>query len=92
MAYNYTNPYNSPLFGAPIYPPVQQPTNDFIFVLDENAARSYPVGNGQKVTLWDKNNSTFYMKTVDANGIPDFRIFDFVDHINRHHLSYSPLP
>lgn len=83
MAYNYTNPFN---YGNPYlqtalgYVPTNtQPANDFIFVLDEAAARSYPVGNGQKATLWDKNNSVFYIKSVDANGIPDFRIFDFTE-------------
>ena len=63
MAYNYTNPYNSPLFGAPIYPPVQQPTNDFIFVLDENAARSYPVGN-VLLFIWK------HLRTLWTNMLP----------------------
>lgn len=84
MAYNYTNPFN---YGNPYlqtsplgYVPTNvQPNNDFIFVLDEAAARSYPVANGQKITLWDKNNSVFYIKSVDMNGIPDFRIFDFTE-------------
>ena len=89
MAYNYTNPFapNSTtgqgLYGSftvpSFYPPVQQPTNDLIFVLDESAARSYPVGNGQKVTLWDKNYPKFYIKSVDQNGIPSFRKFSFIE-------------
>lgn len=84
MAYNYTNPFNydNPyLQASPLgyIPTNAQPANDFIFVLDEAAARSYPVANGQKVTLWDKNNSVFYIKSVDTNGIPDFRIFDFTE-------------
>jgi hypothetical protein len=92
MAYNYTNPFAnqtlvpgsvgwSPNYGGNPLPNsvnvYQQ--NDLIFVLDENAARSYPVANGQKVTLWDKNYPKFYIKSVDQNGIPSFRKFSFTE-------------
>ena len=94
MAYNYTNPFASQTFTsgnigwAPDYGSgtnriipgfVNTPQNDLIFVLDENAARSYPVANGQKVTLWDKNYPKFYIKSVDQNGIPSFRKFSFIE-------------
>ena len=86
MAYNYTNPFNNlynPSYapGGPLVPqmPAYNQQNDLIFVLDENAARSYPVGNGQKVTLWDKNYPKFYIKSVDQNGIPSFRKFSFIE-------------
>lgn len=80
MAYNYTNPF-APNYttGQAFYSPIQQPTSDLIFVLDESAARSYPVANGQKVTLWDKNYPKFYIKSVDQNGIPSFRKFSFTE-------------
>lgn len=92
MAYNYTNPFAnqtlvpgsvgwSPNYGGNPLPNsvnvYQQ--NDLIFVLDENAARSYPLGNGQRVTLWDKNYPKFYIKAVDQNGIPSFRKFSFTE-------------
>ena len=85
MAYNYTNPFASSAvaggnFGSPYYQNTPQfITGDLIFVLDENAARSYPVANGQKVTLWDKDNPRFYIKSVDMNGIPSFRKFTFTE-------------
>lgn len=89
MAYEYTNPFTtqttftpgnigwSPNYGMGVLPNNIQPTNDLIFVLDESAARSYPVGNGKKVTLWDKNLPQFYIKAVDMNGVPSFRKFKF---------------
>lgn len=95
MAYNYTNPFAnqtmgvgsigwSPNYGTGVLPyNTQQSTNDLIFVLDENAARSYPVGNGQRVTLWDKNYPKFYIKSVDQNGIPSFRKFSFTEDIEQ---------
>lgn len=91
MAYNYTNPFANqtvvptsagwtPNYGTPLPNSLNMyQQNDLIFVLDESAARSYPVGNGQKVTLWDKNYPKFYIKSVDQNGIPSFRKFSFTE-------------
>lgn len=94
MAYNYTNPFASNPYivnpaanVGPVYYPRTSTDfgqqNDLIFVLDENAARSYPVANGQKVTLWDKNYPKFYIKAVDQNGIPSFRKFSFTEDIEQ---------
>lgn len=71
----------SPNYGGTSVNIYQQ--NDLIFVLDENAARSYPVANGQKVTLWDKNYPKFYIKSVDQNGIPSFRKFSFTEDVEQ---------
>ena len=87
MAYNYTNPFaNNPVnypsvgyTGINPYASTYSQQNDLIFVLDENAARSYPVANGQRVTLWDKDNPRFYIKSVDPTGIPSFRKFTFTE-------------
>ena len=104
MAYNYTNPFAnqtlvptsvswSPNYGGSPLPNsvnvYQQ--NDLIFVLDENAARSYPVANGQKVTLWDKNYPKFYIKSVDQNGIPGFRKFSFIEETDQPNIE-TPKP
>ena len=65
--------------------PVQQmqptlpPTNDFLWVLNENEATSYPVAPNNTVTLWDKNLPTIYIKSVNAQGIPSMRVLDFVE-------------
>lgn len=60
--------------------PIQgQPTNDFLWVLNENEATSYPVAPNNTVTLWDKNLPTIYIKSVNAQGVPSMRILDFTE-------------
>lgn len=65
----------------PIQPtPMQsQPTNDFLWVLNENEATSYPVAPNNTVTLWDKNLPTIYIKSVNAQGVPSMRVLDFTE-------------
>ena len=59
--------------------PITHPTNDMIWVLNENEATSYPVGLNNSVVLWDKNNPTIYVKSVNANGMPSMRVLDFTE-------------
>ena len=81
-------------FQPPIAQPMQnaqmpmqgQPTNDFLWVLNENEATSYPVAPNNTVTLWDKNLPTIYIKSVNAQGIPSMRILDFTE---RNSVSHS---
>ena len=56
-----------------------QPTNDSLWVLNENEATSYPVAPNNTVTLWDKNLPTIYSKSVNAQGVPSMRILDFTE-------------
>ena len=74
----YQQPMAQPMQTAPM--PVQnQPTNDFLWVLNENEATSYPVAPNNTVTLWDKNLPTIYIKSVNAQGVPSMRVLDFVE-------------
>lgn len=74
-------------FQQPMVQPTQnaqmpmqgQPTNDFLWVLNENEATSYPVAPNNTVTLWDKNLPTIYIKSVNAQGVPSMRILDFTE-------------
>ncbi len=74
-------------FQPPMAQPMQnaqmpmqgQPTNDFLWVLNENEATSYPVAPNNTVTLWDKNLPTIYIKSVNAHGVPSMRILDFTE-------------
>lgn len=74
-------------FQQPVPQPVQngqipvqgQPTNDFIWVLGQTEAESYPVAINNTVTLWDKNLPTIYIKSVNAQGVPSMRILDFTE-------------
>lgn len=72
----YQQPIAQPMQQAPIQ---TQPTNDFLWVLNENEATSYPVAPNNTVTLWDKNLPTIYIKSVNAQGVPSMRILDFTE-------------
>lgn len=73
-------PYQQPIQTNPAPIPMQtQQTNDMIFVLNENEANSWLVAPNNSVTLWDKNQQTIYIKSVNAQGIPSMRILDYVE-------------
>ena len=77
----------NPQFQQPMGQPMQnaqmpmqgQPTNDFLWVLNENEATSYPVAPNNTVILWDKNLPTVYIKSVNAQGVPSMRVLDFTE-------------
>ena len=75
---NMQQPLNQPMQNNPVTMP-QTPTNDMIWVLNENEATSYPVAPNNSVVLWDKNNPTIYVKSVNTQGMPSMRILDFVE-------------
>ena len=76
----FVQPYQQPMQTNPAPMPMQtQQTNDMIWVLNENEATSYPVAPNNSVVLWDKNNPTIYVKSVNAQGMPSMRILDFVE-------------
>ena len=54
-------------------------SNDMIWVLGEVEAMSYPVAPNNTVVLWDKNNNTIYIKSVNAQGVPSMRTLDFFE-------------
>ena len=72
----FVQPYQQPIQTTPA---PMQPTNDMIWVLNESEATSYPVALNNSVVLWDKNNPTIYVKSVNAQGIPSMRILDFTE-------------
>ena len=59
--------------------PMQAQSSDFIWVLGEVEAVSFPVAPNNTVTLWDKNQPTIYIKSANAQGVPSMRILDFVE-------------
>lgn len=59
-------------------PPMRpQPSTSPLWVQGEAGAKAYPVAPGNTVILMDVENSTFYLKSVDASGIPAMRTFDY---------------
>ena len=75
----FAQPYQAPLQTNPLSMPT--PNNDMIFVLGQNEAESYPVAPNATVTMWDKNQKTFYIKTANAQGIPSMQIYDFTERV-----------
>ena len=76
----FQQPMGQPMQNAQM--PMQgQPTNDFLWVLNENEATSYPVAPNNTVTLWDKNLPTIYIKSVNAQGVPSMRVLDFTERL-----------
>lgn len=71
----FAQPYQAPMQTN--FAPTTQPKNDMIWVLNENEATSYPVAPNNSVVLWDKNNPTIYIKSVNAQGVPSMRVLDF---------------
>ena len=69
-------PMSQPMQQAPMQ---TQQTNDFLWVLNENEATSYPVAPNNTVILWDKNLPTVYIKSVNAQGVPSMRVLDFTE-------------
>ena len=80
----YQQQMNQPIQQVPMQ---GQLTNDFLWVLNENEATSYPVAPNNTVTLWDKNLPTIYIKSVNAQGVPSMRVLDFVER-----TSVTPTP
>lgn len=64
-------PMPQQMMSAPI------PSNDMIWVLGEIEATSYPVALNNTVTLWDKNEHTVYIKSVNAQGVPSMKVLDY---------------
>lgn len=60
-------------------PQMPQTVSALTFVLGEAEASAYPVAPGNTVSLWDKSESTVYIKSVDASGVPSMRILDYTE-------------
>ena len=59
--------------------PLQQQNNNFVWIQGEEGAKAYMVAPGSTVLLMDSENSVFYLKSSSADGIPQLRIFDYVE-------------
>lgn len=86
----FNQQYQQPMSQQMQQAPMQtHPTNDFLWVLNENEATSYPVAPNNTVTLWDKNLPTIYIKSVNAQGVPSMRILDFTERTTMPHKTPS---
>lgn len=79
MLNQYKGQYQ-PMMQPQMVQPMQTastPTNDMIWVLNENEATSYPVAPNNSVVLWDKNEPIIYVKSVNNQGMPSMRVLHF---------------
>lgn len=57
-----------------------QPQNSIIWVQGEGAAKSYAIPFGASVPLFDTEGDVFYIKSVDASGMPmPLRTFKYTE-------------
>ena len=80
MLNQYKGQYQQPMQPQPMPQqmiPALVPSNDMIWVLGEIEATSYPVAPNNTVTLWDKNEHTVYIKSVNAQGVPSMKVLDY---------------
>lgn len=73
---SYQNPYINPYMSYTPYVPTQQvaqpqqPSNGLIWVQGETGAKSFNLSPGATALLMDSEARKFYIKSVDASGIP----------------------
>lgn len=72
-------PVQQPIQPMQMAQPTPMPSNDMLWVLNETEATSYPVAPNNSVTLWDKNQDTVYIKSVNMQGVPSMRILDYTE-------------
>lgn len=77
---NYQALYPQTAYTATPATTPTQPTSSIIWVQGEGGAKAYPTAPSTSVLLMDSENSTFYIKTTDASGMPmPLRIFDYAE-------------
>ena len=84
--YGWQNPYYAPpmpdnlmQMRQQFQPPASAPQQGMIWVQGETGAKSYMVASGNTVPLWDSENQTVYIKSVEAAGMPWMRILDYTE-------------
>lgn len=77
----YDTPYMRQLAQMPQFQQFTAPQNNGIqWVQGEEAAKSYYVQPGKSVLLMDSESKCFYIKSVDASGMPlPLRVFDYTE-------------
>ena len=80
MAYN-PFPVSYQPYPSLYQPPQTQPNNGLNWVQGESGAKSYLVAPNTTVLLMDSENEVFYLKSSDASGMPQLRIFDYKERV-----------
>ena len=83
-------PFQAPMQGQPVSPQGNTAGNGIIWVQGEEGAKGYLVAPGENRLLMDSENSTFYIKSTDASGMPmPLRVFDYTERTGAKKASQS---
>lgn len=83
-------PFQAPMQGQPVPPQGNTAGNGIIWVQGEEGAKGYLVAPGENRLLMDSENSTFYIKSTDASGMPmPLRVFDYTERMGGKKASQS---
>lgn len=76
----YVPQYVAPQTNNPPASVHRNQSTGIVWVQGEAAAKSYPVEPGTTLLMLDSEDSVFYIKTVDASGMPmPLRVFEFTE-------------
>lgn len=75
----FAQQYQPPVQQQPVAPMTNQSSDMMLWVLGQTEAESYPVAPNNTVILWDKNDPTIYIKSVNMQGVPSMRVLDFTE-------------
>ncbi len=75
----FAQQYQPPVQQQPVVPITNQSSDMMLWVLGQTEAESYPVAPNNTVILWDKNDPTIYIKSVNMQGVPSMRVLDFTE-------------
>jgi len=90
----YPTPYSQSYTINPPAPVIQdyrvqpqQPDTNMIWVQGISGGNAYPLQNGKSAVLFDTDSERFFIKTVDASGMPQkLRIFKYTEEINENEM------
>ena len=75
-----SNNYFPTSYNYPSYQLYQQPQPGIQWVHGEAEAKAYPVPAGSSALLMDMNAEMFYIKSVDASGMPQpLRVYEYTE-------------
>lgn len=73
----FTRPYPTTTYTAPITQTPQQPVDNLIRVTGLDGAKAYQLPANSSIALFDANDDVMYIKTTDGAGFPSIRAFRF---------------
>ena len=70
-----------PYYQQPVSGQNQAVNQGIIWVSGEAGAKSYLVAPNSTVVLWDSESQTIYVKSADASGMPNMKVFEYKERV-----------